>query len=72
MAAASFSYHRKPTTTQSQSRSCLTLSIVALVGLIGTGDWLGHNTVETSALEATEPIGSKVRIGRGGREMDRR
>ena len=44
----------------------------ALVGLIGASDRLGHNAVETCALEAAKPIGSKVRIGRRRREMDGR
>ena len=55
-----FLCQRKPATTQSQSRSCFTLSIDPLVRLVYSVCRFGHDTIETRPFESTEPIGTRV------------
>ena len=50
----------------------LHLQHCALPGTVRVLEWLGDDTVESRALEATEPVRREVTIARRGRQVDRR
>ncbi len=69
---APFLCQRKPATTQSAVRECLTLIIVRSPARYGSFEPLGHDAVEPGALEAAKPVIGQRAIAGGRREVHRR
>ena len=65
-----FLCQRKPATTQSAVRACLTLIIARLPGWYGAVLRLGDHAVEAGALEPRQPLRRQVAVARHRRQMD--